>query len=78
MFPDASITNGVMSGLALSSTTSAFPVPVCVILTRLLVLDADATMDVSIRSLFQLADPSPVMSTRTLFTPCVPSCNLTA
>ncbi len=33
-FPVASTTNGVESGFVLSSTMNAFPVPVCVNLTR--------------------------------------------
>ncbi len=40
--PEFVITNGVRSGLELSSTTNAFPVPVCVSLTRSDVVDADA------------------------------------
>ena len=74
-FPVVCTINGVASGLALSSTTSAFPVPVCVILTMSLVLDADATMDVSIKSLLQFALPSDVFETNTLLVPSLPSNN---
>jgi hypothetical protein len=41
-FPSPCITNGVMSGFVLSSTTNAFPVPTCVSLTRSVEVDADA------------------------------------
>ena len=54
-FPVVCTIKGVVSGLALSSTTSALPVPVCVILTMSPVLDADAIMEVTLISLFQLA-----------------------
>ena len=77
MLPDASITNGVVSGFALSSTTSAFPVPVCVILTMSLVLDADAIIEVTFIELVQLAKPLPSASTNNLLIPSVPSCSFT-
>ena len=40
--PELFMTNGVRSGLELSSTTNAFPVPTCVIDTRSEVDEADA------------------------------------
>ena len=46
-FPSESITNEVESGLVESSTTRAFPVPFCVILTKSPVVEPDAIIEPS-------------------------------